>query len=49
MQGRARRQGIARTDPRQHDLTVEGRELVEVRFDIDSGVSAPPTLVVPAS
>jgi hypothetical protein len=40
MQGQARSQGIARTDRQKGDLSVEGRELVHVRVDIDSGVSA---------
>jgi quercetin dioxygenase-like cupin family protein len=41
MQGQARSQGIARTDLQQRDLSVEGRELVQARVDIDSGVTAP--------
>jgi quercetin dioxygenase-like cupin family protein len=41
MQGQARSQGIARTDLQQRDLSVKGRELVQARVDIDSGVTAP--------
>jgi quercetin dioxygenase-like cupin family protein len=41
MQEQARSQGIALTDLQQRDLSVEGRELVQARVDIDSGVSAP--------
>ena len=33
--------GITRTDLQQHDLSVPGREVVQVRVDIDPGVVAP--------
>jgi quercetin dioxygenase-like cupin family protein len=33
--------GIKRTDLIQHDLSVPGREVVQVRVDIPSGVLAP--------
>jgi hypothetical protein len=42
MQGQARSQGIARSDLQQRDLSVEGRQLVHARADIDSGVTALP-------
>ena len=35
-------QGIKRTDLQQHDLSVPGREVVQVRVDIAPGVLAPP-------
>ncbi len=34
-------QGVTRTDLQQHDLTVPGREVVQVRVDIAPGVLAP--------
>jgi quercetin dioxygenase-like cupin family protein len=34
-------QGIKRTDLQQHDLSIAGREVVQVRVDIAPGVSAP--------
>jgi hypothetical protein len=41
MQGQARSQGIARTDLQQRHPSMKGRELVQARVDIDSGVAAP--------
>ena len=41
MRGRAQSEGIARTDLQQRDLSVEARELVQARVDIDPGVTAP--------
>jgi hypothetical protein len=41
MQGQAQSEGIACTDLQQRDLSVEGRELVQARVDIDPGVTAP--------
>lgn len=37
----AQQPGIRRTDLQQHDLSVPGREAVQVRVDIDPGVSSP--------
>ena len=34
-------QGIKRTDLQRHDLSIAGREVVQVRVDIAPGVSAP--------
>jgi len=36
----AQQAGIKRTDLQQHDLSVAGREVVQVRVDIDPGVVA---------
>jgi Cupin domain len=41
MRRQALSEGIARTDLQQRDLSVEGRELVQARVDIGSGVTAP--------
>ena len=38
---RAQQQGIKRTDLQQHDLSVTGREVVQVRVDFAPGVVAP--------
>jgi quercetin dioxygenase-like cupin family protein len=38
---RAQAPGITRTDLQQHDLSVPGREVVQVRVDIAPGVLAP--------
>lgn len=38
---RAQQPGIKRTDLQRHDLSVPGREVVQVRVDIDPGVVAP--------
>jgi quercetin dioxygenase-like cupin family protein len=38
---RAQQTGIKRTDLQQHDLSVPGREGVQVRVDIDPGVAFP--------
>ena len=38
---RARQPGIKRTDLQRHDLSVPGREVVQVRVDIAPGVVAP--------
>jgi quercetin dioxygenase-like cupin family protein len=35
-------QGVKRTDLQQHDLSIPGREVVQVRVDIAPGVLAPP-------
>jgi quercetin dioxygenase-like cupin family protein len=37
----AQQRGIKRTDLQRHDLSVPGREVVQVRVDIDPGVVAP--------
>src|ERR1044072_9031787 len=37
---RAQQQGIKRTDLQRHDLSVPGREVVQVRVDIAPGVLA---------
>ena len=34
-------QGVKRTDLQQHDLSIPGREVVQVRVDIAPGVLAP--------
>ena len=38
---RAQQAGIKRTDLQRHDLSVPGREAVQVRVDLDPGVSFP--------
>ena len=38
---RAKQQGIKRTDLQRHDLSIPGREVVQVRVDIAAGVVAP--------
>src|SRR3954469_937827 len=38
---RAQQPGVQRTDLQQHDLSVPGREVVQVRVDIAPGVLAP--------
>ena len=40
-QVQAQAKGIHRTDLQQHDLSIAGREAVQVRVDIDPGVTAP--------
>jgi len=37
----AQQPGVKRTDLQQHDLSIPGREVVQVRVDIASGVLAP--------
>ena len=37
----AQQPGVKRTDLQQHDLSVPGREVVQVRVDIAAGVLAP--------
>jgi quercetin dioxygenase-like cupin family protein len=37
----AQQPGVKRTDLQQHDLSVPGREVVQVRVDIGPGVLAP--------
>ena len=39
---RAQQSGIKRTDLQQHDLSVPGREVVQVRVDFAPGVAFPP-------
>ena len=39
--GRAQPPGVKRTDLQRHDLSVPGREVVQVRVDIAPGVVAP--------
>src|SRR6185436_816079 len=34
-------QGIKRTDLQQHDLSIPGREVIQVRVDVAPGVVAP--------
>lgn len=36
----AQQKGVHRTDLQQHDLSIAGREAVQVRVDIDPGVTA---------
>ena len=38
---RAQQPGIRRTDLQRHELSVPGREVVQVRVDFDPGVVAP--------
>jgi quercetin dioxygenase-like cupin family protein len=38
---RAQQPGIRRTDLQRHDLSFPGREVIQVRVDIDPGVVAP--------
>jgi quercetin dioxygenase-like cupin family protein len=38
---RGQQAGVQRTDLQRHDLSVPGREVVQVRVDIDPGVVAP--------
>ena len=38
---RAQQAGIKRTDLQQHDLSIPGREVIQVRVDISPGVLAP--------
>ena len=38
---RAKQPGVMRTDLQRHDLSVPGREVVQVRVDIAPGMSAP--------
>ena len=38
---RAQQPGIPRTDLQRHDLSVPGREVIQVRVDIDPGGVAP--------
>jgi len=38
---RAQQEGITRTDLQRHDLSVPGREVVQVRVDFPRGVVAP--------
>ena len=37
----AQQPGVKRTELQRHDLSVPGREVVQVRVDIDPGVSLP--------
>jgi quercetin dioxygenase-like cupin family protein len=37
----AQQPGIKRTDLQRHDLSIPGREVIQVRVDIDPGVLAP--------
>lgn len=37
---KAQQKGVHRTDLQQHDLSISGREAVQVRVDIDPGVTA---------
>ena len=38
---RAQQVGVKRTDLQRHDLSIPGREVVQVRVDIDPGVVSP--------
>jgi quercetin dioxygenase-like cupin family protein len=38
---RAQQPGVKRTDLQRHDLSVPGREAIQVRVDIDPGVAFP--------
>ncbi|WP_431214694.1 cupin domain-containing protein [Puia sp. P3] len=37
----AQQSGVRRTDLQRHDLSAPGREAIQVRVDIDPGVTAP--------
>ena len=37
----AQHQGVKRTELQRHDLSVPGREVIEVRVDLDPGVTFP--------
>src|SRR5262245_5136370 len=37
----AQQTGVKRTDLQRHDLSVPGREAIQVRVDFDPGVTAP--------
>lgn len=37
----AQQQGVKRTELQRHDLSVPGREAIQVRVDFDSGVALP--------
>jgi quercetin dioxygenase-like cupin family protein len=37
----AQQPGVKRTDLQRHDLSIPGREVVQVRVDLDPGVVAP--------
>lgn len=37
----AQQQGVKRTELQRHDLTVPGREVLQVRVDLDPGVTFP--------
>ena len=38
---RAQQPGVKRTDLQRHDLSIPGREVVQVRVDLDPGVAFP--------
>ena len=38
---RAQQAGVKRTDLQRHDLSVPGREVIQVRVDLDTGVAFP--------
>jgi quercetin dioxygenase-like cupin family protein len=38
----AQQQGVKRTQLQRHDLSVPGREVLQVRVDLDPGVTFPP-------
>ena len=38
---RAQQSGVTRTDLQRHDLSIPGREAIQVRVDIPAGVTAP--------
>jgi quercetin dioxygenase-like cupin family protein len=37
----AQQQGVKRTELQRHDLSVPGREIIQVRVDLDPGVAFP--------
>lgn len=37
----AQQQGVKRTELQRHDLSVPGREVIQVRVEIDTGVALP--------
>ncbi len=39
--GRAQQAGVHRTDLQRHDLSIPGWEAIQVRVDLDPGVTAP--------
>lgn len=41
LSAQAQQKGVHRTDLQQHDLSIAGREAIQVQVDIDPGVTAP--------
>ena len=41
----AQQQGVKRTELQRHDLSVPGREVIQVRVDLDPGMTFPCTRI----